>query len=181
MPVFSQKQMMKLIEKRNVKFTSAVNAWLNESVVMGVDPVQRLEDEHIPFIPARSDSRSNTPAPVDSLPKSIPTDRDSIPSIIAELKASEWYTGQIVPDGHRVFDPQQAVHGELAFPLSQDLINALYNTRHIESLYSHQAEAINHLHTGAHVIVSTSTSSGKSLIYQLPVLHALESDPQTRA
>ena len=26
MPVYSQKQMMKLIEKRNVKFTSAINA-----------------------------------------------------------------------------------------------------------------------------------------------------------
>jgi len=57
----------------------------------------------------------------------------------------------------------------------------LYNTRNIQLLYSHQAEAINSLHSGNNVIVSTSTSSGKSLIYQLPVLHALESDSQTRA
>ena len=42
MPVFSQKQMMKLIEKRNVKFESAVNAWLNECAERGVDPVGRL-------------------------------------------------------------------------------------------------------------------------------------------
>ncbi|TKA80079.1 hypothetical protein B0A55_02473 [Friedmanniomyces simplex] len=180
-PVYSQKQMMKLIEKRNVKFTSAINAWLNESAAMGLDATERLEQEHKSYIPAPIETRSSTPAPVDTLPKSIPTERQSIPEIVQELKASEWYTGQIVPDGHRVFDPQQAVYGELAFPLSQDLINALYNTRHIESLYSHQAEAINALHEGHNVIVSTSTSSGKSLIYQIPVLHALESDIQTRA
>jgi DEAD/DEAH box helicase domain-containing protein len=48
-------------------------------------------------------------------------------------------------------------------------------------LYAHQAEAINNLHDGHNVIVSTSTSSGKSLIYQIPVLHQLEQDFNTRA
>ncbi|KAF2774572.1 P-loop containing nucleoside triphosphate hydrolase protein [Teratosphaeria nubilosa] len=181
MPVFSQKQMMKLIEKRNVKFTSAVNAWLNECQKQGVDALERLENEYQQFIPAPSKSRDATPAPEDTLPKSIPTERKSIPEIIQELKGAEWYTEQIVPDGHRVFDPQEAVYGELAFPLSQDLVNALYNTRNITNLYSHQAEAINALNENKHVIVSTSTSSGKSLIYQIPVLHELERDPATRA
>ncbi|RMX96317.1 hypothetical protein D0866_16410, partial [Hortaea werneckii] len=183
MPVYSQKQMMKLIEKRNTKFTSAVNAWLNECAEQTCDPVARLEEEHKPYIPLPSESRGSTPAPEasDSLPKVIPSERKSIPEIIQELKSSEWYTEQIVPDGHRVFDPQEPVHGSLSFPLSQDLVNALYNTRNIESLYSHQTEAINALHDGQNVIVSTSTSSGKSLIYQIPVLHQLESEPQTRA
>ncbi|KAI7154769.1 P-loop containing nucleoside triphosphate hydrolase protein [Hortaea werneckii] len=183
MPVYSQKQMMKLIEKRNTKFTSAVNAWLNECAEQNCDPVARLEEEHKPYIPLPSESRGNTPAPeaLDSLPKVIPSERKSIPEIIQELKSAEWYTEQIVPDGHRVFDPQEPVYGSLSFPLSQDLVNALYNTRNIESLYSHQTEAINTLHEGQNVIVSTSTSSGKSLIYQIPVLHQLESEPQTRA
>ncbi|KAK3686410.1 ATP-dependent 3'-5' DNA helicase [Vermiconidia calcicola] len=184
MPVFSQKQMMKLIEKRNAKFASAINAWLNGSAEQGLDPLLRLEDEHKAYIPAPTDSRSGTPAPdlsTSTLPKSIPAERSSVSEIITELKGLEWYTEQIVPDGHRVFDPQQAVYGELNFALSQDLVNALYNTRGIEQLYSHQAEAINALHEGKNVIVSTSTSSGKSLIYQLPVLNALESDPHTRA
>lgn len=184
MPVFSQKQMTKLIEKRNVKFTSAINGWLNECAEQGRDPVQKLDEEYRLFVPAPSDSRGNTPA-VESdkskLPKSIPTNRDSIPTIINELKGLEWYTGQIVPDGHRVFDPQEPIYGDLNFTLSQDLVNALYNTRGIQQLYSHQAEAINALHDGQNVIVSTSTSSGKSLIYQLPVLHAMESEPMTRA
>ncbi|KAL1302182.1 hypothetical protein AAFC00_002613 [Neodothiora populina] len=186
MPVFSQKQMVKLIEKRNIKFTSAVNVWLNECMEEGVDPVQKLEDEHKAFVPEPSDSRAGTPASDSKRtgimpPKSIPRERNSIPEIISEIKTLEWYTGQIVPDGHRVFDPQPPIHGPLNFELSQNLVNALYNTRGIEQLYAHQAEAINNLYEGHNVIVSTSTSSGKSLIYQIPVLHELEKDINTRA
>ena len=184
MPVYSQKQMMKLIEKRNTKFASAINSWLNECAESGREPVQHLEQESKAFIPIPTISRDGTPTPdglKSALPKCIPTERQTIPEIITELKGLEWYTGQIVPDGHRVFDPQEAVYGDLSFALSQNLVNALYNTRGIQQLYSHQAEAINALHEGKNVIVATSTSSGKSLIYQLPVLNALESDSQTRA
>ncbi|KAF7193441.1 ATP-dependent helicase HRQ1 [Pseudocercospora fuligena] len=181
MPVFSQANIMKLIEKRNTKFTSAVNAWLNECAGKDEDPVKKMESEHKQYVPIPPETRDSTPAPIDTLPSSIPEERKTISEIVEELKGLEWYTGQIVPDGHRVFDPQQPVYGELNFELSQDLVNALYNTRSIQSLYSHQAEAINALHEGKNVIVATSTSSGKSLIYQLPVLNALETDPSIRA
>lgn len=182
MPVFSQKQMMNLIEKRNMKFTSAVNAFLNQCAEEGRDAVSHLQQLSLPYIPMPSDSGSNTPNPERSLlPHSIPTERKPIPDIIDEIKTLKWYTGQIVPDGHRVFDPQPPIYGELNFPMSQSLVNALYNTRNIEQLYAHQAEAINNLHEGHNVIVSTSTSSGKSLIYQIPVLHQLEQDINTRA
>ena len=179
MPVFSQKQMMKLIEKRNVKFTSAVNAFLNQCAADDMDPIQTLQEREKEYIPMPSDSRENTPAPALA-PPTIPAERDSVSKIIADIKTMEWYTGQIVPDGHRVFDPQQPIFGNLKFQLSQNLVNALYNTRGITQLYSHQAEAINNLHDGHNVIVSTSTSSGKSLIYQIPMLHALEQDPNSR-
>lgn len=184
MPVFSQKQMMRLIEKRNVKFTSAVNGWLNACAERDEDPVACLEREYKKFIPLPSTSLEAEfalDASKSSLPKTIPDERRSISEIVEELKLLEWYTGQIVPDGHRVFDPQEPVYGELTFELSQHLVNALYNTRNIQQLYSHQAEAINALEEGHNVIVATSTSSGKSLIYQLPVLRALETDLQTRA
>lgn len=184
MPVFSQKQMMKLIEKRNTKFTSAINAWLNECAAEEVDPVEKLETEHNAYLPLPSDSRGGTPIPEQQrarLPKTIPTERDAIPEIVNDIKTLAWYTGQIVPDGHRVFDPQPPIYGELNFELSQNLVNALYNTRGITQLYSHQAEAINNLYDGHNVIVSTSTSSGKSLIYQIPVLNELEKDHNARA
>lgn len=181
MPVYSQKQMLNLIEKRNRKFTSAVNAWLNTCATHGNDPCHTLDTESLVYIPAPS-SRPNTPAEqVVRPPKTIPNVRDSIPQIVADLKAMEFYTGQIVPDGHRVFDPQEPIYGQLNFQLSQSLVDALYNTRNITQIYSHQAEAINNLYDGHNVIVSTSTSSGKSLIYQIPVLHELERNSQARA
>ncbi|KAG4440165.1 hypothetical protein IFR05_004374 [Cadophora sp. M221] len=182
MPVFSHKQMTTLIEKRNSKFTSAINAFLNRCEAENIDPEETLKTEAEAYIPEPSYSRSTTPKPeVSTLPKTIPKERKMIAEIITELKESEWYTQQIVPDGHRVFDPQEAIYGDLNFLLSQDLVNALYNTKNITQLYAHQAEAINNLHDGHHVIISTSTSSGKSLIYQLPVLHELEQDHNTRA
>lgn len=183
MPVFSQKQMMNHIDKRNKKFTSAINIFLNQAAADGKDPVQLLKEQLHSFIPAPSDSRGDTPGPDRQapLPLSIPKERKTIPELIAEIKTLDWYTGQIVPDGHRVFDPQPPIYGELKFQLSQSLVNALFNTRGIERLYAHQAEAINNLYEGHDVIISTSTSSGKSLIYQIPVLHELEQDPNSRA
>jgi len=182
MPVYSQKQMLNLIEKRNNKFTSAINAFLNRAVEESIDPVLLLEQQSRDYVPVPSDTTEKQEqerrAP---LPPSIPQERKTVPEILDEIKTLEWYSGQIVPDGHRVFDPQEPIYGELKFTLSQQLVNALYNTRGITQLYAHQAEAINNLYEGHNVIVATSTSSGKSLIYQIPVLHELEQNPAARA
>lgn len=48
-----------------------------------------------------------------------------------------------------------------------------------ENFYSHQADAINSLHQGENVIITTSTSSGKSLIYQLAAIDLLLKDPES--
>ena len=181
MPVYSQKQMMKLIEKRNIKFTSAVHAFLNQCTADGVSPVATLEARGNGYTPIPFHGRESSPAvALTNPPLSISKERNSIARIITDIKALEWYTGQIVPDGHRVFDPQQPIFGDLRFQLSQNLVNALYNSRGITQLYSHQAEAINNLHDGSNVIISTSTSSGKSLIYQIPMLHELEQNSNAR-
>ncbi|KAL1836811.1 hypothetical protein VTJ49DRAFT_4627 [Mycothermus thermophilus] len=181
MPVYSQAQMTKLIERRNAKFVQAVNGFVEGCVAQGLDPEMVLKDMLPAYVPQpRPEPAERGPLP-GSLPATIPRERKSITEIVQELKDSSWYTGQIVPDGHRVFEAQEAVYGDLDFLLSQDLVNALYNARGITRFYAHQAEAVNALHAGHHVVVATSTSSGKSLIYQLPVLHALERDRDTRA
>ncbi|EEA20980.1 ATP-dependent 3'-5' DNA helicase [Talaromyces marneffei ATCC 18224] len=179
MPVYSKKQMVNLIEKRNKKFSDAIDAFLVKCEDEGVDPVERLESEKVIPSPPVKEESDNLGAK-GKVPDAIPKDRKPIAEIIADIKEMEWYTAQIVPDGHRVFDPQPAVFGDLNFQLSQNLVNALYNTKGITQLYLHQAEAINNLYEGHHVIVSTSTSSGKSLIYQIPMLHELEKDPNSR-
>lgn len=182
MPVYSQKQMLTLIEKRNKKFTSAINGFLNDCAESDLDAVEILKTQSKDCIPQIEEDTKPKPEDLQApLPPSIPAERKTIPEIIADMKSLTWYTGQIVPDGHRVFDPQEPIYGELKFELSQNLVNALYNTRGIERLFAHQAEAINNLHDGNNVIVATSTSSGKSLIYQIPVIHELEQNPQARA
>ena len=50
----------------------------------------------------------------------------------------------------------------------------------IESLWSHQADALECARNG-HTIVTTGTASGKSLAFNLPVLDTLAADPAARA
>lgn len=60
--------------------------------------------------------------------------------------------------------------GELDTPLSDTVQQALQDARKISVLYKHQALSINALVQGKNVIVSTSTASGKSVIYQVIIL-----------
>ncbi|KAL4931330.1 uncharacterized protein BDV17DRAFT_280236 [Aspergillus undulatus] len=146
MPVFSQKQMLSLIEKRNGKFVDAVDAALVKCEDERLDPVLWLEGEKDAYVPV----------PPEDGP--IPKERKTMAEIIDEIRCLDW-----------AFDAQPAVYGDLKFALSQDLVNALYNQKGISRFYSHQAEAINHLHDGHN-----------SLIYQVPMLHELEQDPNSR-
>ncbi len=50
-------------------------------------------------------------------------------------------------------------------------MEALSASRHINHFYSHQVEAMAALSDGDSVIVSTSTASGKSVIYQVRYNH----------
>lgn len=181
MPTFSMPQMTKLINKRNEKFTAAVNVFLGECAESRADAAESIKAQYHPHVPIQANSDPVDSAIASTVPLEIPKERKSIAEIIEEIKASDLYSDQIVPNGHRVFPPQEPIFGDLSFRLSQALVNALYTAHNIEKLYSHQAEAINNLYDGHHVIVSTSTSSGKSLIYQVPVLHELEQDSCTRA
>jgi len=185
MPVYSQKQMLKLIEKRNAKFSDSVDVFLVQCEDEGLDPAEQLERKKDMMIPSPPNSDIHTPAAFfasskPQLPRAIPKERKSISEIIEEIRELDWYSAQIVPEGHRAFDAQPSVYGDLSFQLTQNMVDALYNTKGITQFYCHQAEAINHLHEGHNVIVSTSTSSGKSLIYQIPMLYELERDHNSR-
>ncbi|HSP54587.1 MAG TPA: DEAD/DEAH box helicase, partial [Dehalococcoidia bacterium] len=68
------------------------------------------------------------------------------------------------------------------FPESLDsrIVDALRH-RGIDSLYSHQAQAIEAVLAGRNVAVVTPTASGKTLCYNVPVLNAILADPEARA
>ncbi|MBK5222162.1 MAG: DEAD/DEAH box helicase [Acidimicrobiia bacterium] len=46
-----------------------------------------------------------------------------------------------------------------------------------EGLWTHQAEAIDHIRAGRSVAIATGTASGKSLCYQLPIIEAVTTGP----
>ena len=48
-------------------------------------------------------------------------------------------------------------------------------------LYTHQAEAVNQALQGRNVMVATSSASGKTLCYNIPVLETMQSEKSCRA
>ena len=60
-------------------------------------------------------------------------------------------------------------------------IRAVMKSAGIKKLYRHQAEAIDLIRSGRHVIVATPTASGKTLVYDLPVLEHFLADPDATA
>ena len=68
------------------------------------------------------------------------------------------------------------------FPPGLDArLSAALRARGIKRLYTHQAQAAEAALRGENVVVVTPTASGKTLCYNLPVLHALLGDPNARA
>ncbi|MGE3841747.1 MAG: DEAD/DEAH box helicase [Vicinamibacterales bacterium] len=76
-----------------------------------------------------------------------------------------------------------AQSAELAsFPARLDpRIVDIFRAHGVEQPYSHQAEAIEHALDGRDVVVVTPTASGKTLCYNVPVLHSALRDPSSRA
>ncbi|KAJ0981938.1 hypothetical protein J5N97_010193 [Dioscorea zingiberensis] len=69
-------------------------------------------------------------------------------------------------------DAKTPAYADFPYGLSENSIAAIRSLG-ISRLYSHQAEAIQASVTGKNVVVATSTSSGKSLCYNLPVIEDL--------
>lgn len=51
----------------------------------------------------------------------------------------------------------------------------------IRQLYTHQAQAVDHVLNGDNIVVITPTASGKTLCYNIPVLNTIIDDPEARA
>ena len=73
-----------------------------------------------------------------------------------------------------------ARYGDFPAALQGDMVKAL-GERGIQKLYTHQAAAIEQSLGGENVVVVTPTASGKTLCYNLPVVHTLLNDSAARA
>lgn len=68
--------------------------------------------------------------------------------------------------------PRPPTHAAPARPLRPALATRLQELGLVD-LWSHQAEAIDHLRAGRSTVIATGTASGKSLCYQVPIAEAV--------
>ncbi|MDY6822541.1 MAG: DEAD/DEAH box helicase [Thermodesulfobacteriota bacterium] len=104
--------------------------------------------------------------------------RGTVEEYIQSLVASPRMAGEVVY--HKTMPkipPRIAPPSESRNVGMDDLLSALG----INGLYTHQANGIAAVNAGQGVVVATPTASGKTLIYTLPVLGKLRTDPSAKA
>jgi DEAD/DEAH box helicase domain-containing protein len=99
--------------------------------------------------------------------------RPDVTEYLLSLKNSPKFGPQVVC--HRDFAAKSAKYAHDLPPLNKILQNCLEQTG-ISKLYSHQHQAICSIIARNDVLVATPTASGKSMIYNLPVLNDLFCD-----
>jgi DEAD/DEAH box helicase domain-containing protein len=81
---------------------------------------------------------------------------------------------------YRYLRPEDARYSEPERPLRTE-VQELLRAEGIERLFIHQARGIDLIREGHNIVVMTPTASGKSLIYNIPVLESILDDPSTKA
>ncbi len=104
--------------------------------------------------------------------------RGDIAEYLEALKSSRRFGPQVVC--HRVIPARKRLYGDPRLAVEPRLMRALAS-QGIERLYSHQSLAIDGIRDGNDVIVATPTASGKSHIYNIPVLENHLNDPLAHA
>lgn len=102
----------------------------------------------------------------------------SISEYLEALKASDKYGPQVVC--HRRYAVEYGVYQQFPTELHADLTDYLKKLG-IKSLYKHQVQAFERINKAENVLAATPTSSGKSLIYNLPVLNDIRFNPDIHA
>ena len=97
---------------------------------------------------------------------------DLVARLVSESGAAVTTVRRLPPRAARTVPIPDTVDGRLAEAL---------RGRGIGELYTHQAQVLEALRKGGHVVVVTPTASGKTLCYNLPVLETLLHEPSARA
>ena len=101
-----------------------------------------------------------------------------LPDVLASLRMNRDFMSQVVAWERLPARPASAE--ALPEGLAPQLVTAL-KSRGISTLYAHQQTAIQSALSGANVVISTATASGKSLCYTVPILDSLLAQPAARA
>ncbi|HYL64963.1 MAG TPA: DEAD/DEAH box helicase [Candidatus Methylomirabilis sp.] len=98
---------------------------------------------------------------------------------VLDILADRDRTGEVLT-AVRYFPAREAEWAEFPAWVHQDVV-AAYRAKGIQQLYTHQAGAAEAVHAGKNIVVVTPTASGKTLCYNLPILHAILENTDTRA
>ena len=110
--------------------------------------------------------------------KTAPPRVPTLTQLLQQLKSREDLKDRIkhvefiAAQGARYHDWPKTLHPDLVKLLEKSGFSALW---------THQAHAIEALHRGSHVAVTTPTASGKTLCFNLPVMQSVMEDPKSRA
>ena len=125
------------------------------------------------------DQQTKDPAPFcGELPQEGAGMYQTVANYIAALKRSPTL-GPLLTC-HTTLPAREACHAAVARPWPRAMRDLLA-TNGIEALYSHQCEAIDAIRAGKSVVVATPTASGKSLIYNLPVIEGFLHDSDAKS
>ncbi|MFO7970949.1 MAG: DEAD/DEAH box helicase, partial [Desulfobacterales bacterium] len=101
-----------------------------------------------------------------------------IKEYIQSLMASKRLGDQVVH--HMVIPDHGPVLSKPGKPWPKQ-IKTIIKSAGIRDLYRHQADAVDLIRSGRHLVVATPTASGKTLIYNLPVLENVLKNPESKA
>jgi len=99
-------------------------------------------------------------------------------TFLKQVKTLPGYQDQVVHVER--LPARRARHGKLDRAVHPAVQSALHGIG-VRELLAHQAQAINAVRAGQHVILCTGTASGKTLAYNVPVLEAILEDGHARA
>ncbi len=102
----------------------------------------------------------------------------SVTDLLALVGRTAWLAMDIA--GRRFFPGRDPRFGVPARPWPASIRRGL-DLLGVRELYAHQAQAVDLVRAGRHAVVATPTASGKSLIYNLPVLEACQENRAARA
>jgi DEAD/DEAH box helicase domain-containing protein len=100
----------------------------------------------------------------------------SVSDFLESMEKEQRYLHQLAE--HRYISPVKPKYASLDL---HEGLRSILGKQGILRFWSHQAEAIDLIRQGNNVVVMTPTASGKSLIYNIPVIESIMEDPESRA
>ena len=159
-----QKNIAQIIRTRNETFSKSLFTFFEDSINAGIDCdvllAQKIEKHINPFGTLDVERRR------------------SLEQIYNDLKDQHFSNQKLTSE--IILPAVESEDVELS-----ELNNVLYSFPHSKlpftKLYSHQYQALKALSLGKHVLISTSTSSGKSFVYQISILASLHHNRASKA